>query len=598
MRQEQNQRRGGRIIPALVVGGGAYYAYDFAGPLFLGGQVNMLAAAAALVLAVAALSFLSSIFFLLGEAAHRWRALTPTGRKGTSGWVRSLREIKHELIAEGTGPYWGVLNGKPIFSDFSSSALILGPSGVGKGVKLVIMMILCIRESKVIIDFKSELIVMLRPILEARGEIVRCIDFGNLWPDLVGPTDSYNYLNILADDFNREGGLYDITDNADEMAQQLLPAAADDKRHQNSYFDIGSVDLLAWAFQYIVLVLGYTGTLGDVLDLLFSREKCLHAALWACGRLEIDDPGSGDAPAYADPMPIEESSWVHVHETDEVERYIQYFRGVSLSVAELIEATDSKSFDSFNSGARQVLKSFNTTTRVHQRTQTTTVRFSELKEGDTPVTVFILGAPNKLNAQRKPISLLQWCMFKEFKQHKSMNRRKVYMIADEATNFKILDIGTLVTWIRSTGLRLIIVIQALKAFTKTYSDEDLEILMSETEIKIFPPGQTELRTRELVEKLLGEQSIIARNNKGDREKSFSGLTGYDYQEEGRPLMNADEIRRTGKGILFLRKNKPIPVDLPKVSGIEPYRRILGINPYFGKPFLTKVVLRLRRKDVP
>jgi hypothetical protein len=119
-------------------------------------------------------------------------------------------------------------------------------------------------------------------------------------------------------------------------------------------------------------------------------------------------------------------------------------------------------------------------------------------------------------------------------------------------------------------------------------------LLSETEIKQFLRGQREPETLAMIEKMLGEQSLIAEGYSENKETPDYWISGTDYREEGRVLMTADEIRRTDKAILFIRRNKPMQTDLPPIAAIAPFRDIIDINPYHGKPFLRPVVLTLRR----
>lgn len=88
---------------------------------------------------------------------------------------------------------------------------------------------------------------------------------------------------------------------------------------------------------------------------------------------------------------------------------------------------------------------------------------------------------------------------------------------------------------------------------------------------------------------------MAQGHSGTRERGF-GVDGTNYQEDGRPLMTADEIRRTDKTILIIRNNRPLLVDLPPIAAITPFRRQIAINPFHGKRFLMPVKLRIRRRE--
>jgi hypothetical protein len=63
-------------------------------------------------------------------------------------------------------------------------------------------------------------------------------------------------------------------------------------------------------------------------------------------------------------------------------------------------------------------------------------------------------------------------------------------------------------------------------------------------------------------------------------------------------MTADEIRRTDKAILFIRGNRPVLTDLPPIAAIHPWRKQIGNNPFYGKPFLLPIKLRIGSRKPP
>ena len=293
-------------------------------------------------------------------------------------------------------------------------------------------------------------------------------------------------------------------------------------------------------------------------------------------------------------MPLHESPWVSLHDPEDVENYTTQYRAQAAGIADLLGTEDSRTADSFITGAQQALARFNISTRAHKKTKRSTFRFTEQKEGDQSTAVFIVADASRINAQKQILGLIQWCMMQELKRHDN-KERPVYLLADEATNFKLHDLGSLLTWGRGYGLRLHLFLQSFSAFRQVYGRDTLNILLSETEIKQFLPGQREPETLDLIEKVLGQQSIIAESRSGQRDRAF-GVDGTNYREDGKPLMTADELRRTDKAILIIRKNRPMLTDLPVIAAIAPFREMIGINPFHGKPFLKPVKLRIRRRD--
>lgn len=295
-------------------------------------------------------------------------------------------------------------------------------------------------------------------------------------------------------------------------------------------------------------------------------------------------------------MSIEESPWIDKHSPEDVENYIKYFRGLATSVTDLLDDGDARNYGPFLSGAQQAVERYNITTRAHKMTKRTTFRFSELKDGDQPVTIFIIPDVSRLKAQKPLMELLQYCMFQEIKRHKNKHVL-VHYIGDEANNQNIRNLDELMTWGRSYGLRFQLYIQNYIAFKKMYGSEALATLKSECEITLYLPNQREPETLASIEKTLGNQSIVAQGRNGNNETLHYRIGGYDYREDAQALMTGDEIRRTDKAILIIRRNKPMLVELPPIAAIHPFRDMIDVNPFHGKPWFLPIRLRLDR-DTP
>jgi hypothetical protein len=96
--------------------------------------------------------------------------------------------------------------------------------------------------------------------------------------------------------------------------------------------------------------------------------------------------------------------------------------------------------------------------------------------------------------------------------------------------------------------------------------------------------------------LLGNQSVIVKSHNARREAEGFGINGGSYSEIERPLMTADEIRRSDKTLTFIRNNKPLKHELPSIAAIAPWRKQIGDNPMYRKRYLLPVVLRIKGRD--
>lgn len=591
------QKAGGRLSAAFLLGGASWYALRHTGPLYVGDDVNILTAAAWGFVAFSGAVIASDAFKAIAGALQWIDANTPKGRKATSRFVKSLREVRDDLLPDVPGPFWGAFaetsfflkRRKPVVADFKSNALVVGTTGSGKGITLVQPNALAIAESKVIVDLKIENAAILANALRERGEEVFIINLGDVFSEIIGESDHYNFLALIIGNFYRRGSLMDVDNDCFELTSQLVLGQKKGKqKSEDMYWDNGGQDFLSWAIQFTVLSFDETASLGDVGDIISDRDEMLKSAQWAAGKLPQKEPKGTFAA-----MPFEKMDWLDLHDTADVESYIRYFRKLSAKVAGLLENRESKSADVFLTIAQNALGRFNIATRAHRKTNSSTFNFGMLKEGK-PKTVFLGVDASRLAAQTPVISLLQHCMLTELKRHPD-KKRSVYILADEATNFKIEGLGdSLLTWSRGFGIRFVIFIQNLAAFRDTYGKEAEKTLLSETEIKIFLPGQREQDTIKLIQSMMGDRAWIERSRRGNREKSYFSVDGIDYREDHAPLMTEDEIKRTDKSIFFLRRNRPMLIEPVSIAEIEPYRSEIDVNPFHGQPFLLPVKLRLGR----
>ena len=125
--------RGSRLLPALLLGGTAYWVMEQSGPIITGSEINPVSAPTGFVFVTCCAVILTDAVRLAGDLLDWIKARTPRGNKGTARWARSLRELGDDYKRKGWGPYWGVFKGREIISEYSSNALTLGPCRDGQG---------------------------------------------------------------------------------------------------------------------------------------------------------------------------------------------------------------------------------------------------------------------------------------------------------------------------------------------------------------------------------------------------------------------------------------------------------------------------------
>lgn len=576
MRQSPN------IFALMIFLGLFLYIAQFTSPLWVLGELQWL------TLGLYFLIFLVgnelTIIILNGLAAYcEWlSAHQTTGRSGTARFAK-VRDIKPYLSQALSVPFWGRLadrSKKLLRIPYVSNALTVAPAGSGKGIYSVVNNIIAIRDSKVIPDFKGELSVMLAELLRKRGEAVHILNPPELFKALLGESACYNPLDMITDELHRAGGLLDIVNRLREISAQLLPEPSG-KVSENKYFRDGSRNLIGMGIIIQCMIEEYYANLGTVSLLLEDRTQLEHHLRWISG---VDLEGK---PLPEGPMPIEQTAWAANHHEADVRAFAVTIRARAANILKMMCGNDGRTFESFISGAQQALAPYNFG-RLSAVTSRSSFSMNDLKEGNA-TTIFLLVDSSEMEAYAPYVALMQWCIFTAIKRHPNKSR-PVYAILDEANNYKINKLDQLLTWGRGYGLRIHIIIQGLMDFKKVYGEDALETLLAETEVKQFLPGQRSPKTLAIIEKLLGEQSVIASSFASHEP---TGGKRESTSEAARPLLKSDEIRRSKKGILIVEKALPVLFEPISYAEIDPWRKQVGVNPFHNKPFLKKVKVRFK-----
>ncbi len=524
------------------------------------------------------LNFVVALLRRVAGIADWMQARTPTGLRGTSAWAKDKDLIPH-LTSRRKGLFWGVLakTQTPLFFNFVSNSMIIAASGSGKGICFVVNAIMAIRDSKFIVDFKGELYVMLADALRKKGQDVYILNPGHVFGEKDQEFDTYNPLDIIVDSLHTEGGLRDIPDDLRELSFQIYEEPESSKS-EDGYFRSGSRDDIQTAIIIFAIVDEYDATFESVSGLLNDPEEYDRHLAWILG---IDEKGV-IVPGSA--MDISQASWASIHDLEDVKDFAKWLKKRAKTHYDLRHG-EGRAYESFITGARQNAAPFDFG-RLAPAMRRSTFSMNVLKDKKS-ATVFVVSDASRPETYKAYVGLIQWCALAAMKRH-SKKSKAVYFICDEATNYLIHGLGSLLTWGRSYGIRLTLIFQSMSAFETAYSRKVLNTLMSETEIKFFLPGQREPDTLSAVSKMLGEESVMSSST--TQRNLDSGLSS-SISEQGKPLKTPNQIRESNHGYLIVRNSKPMEVEPVSYAEISPWRRQVRNNPFFGKRFKKPVKLR-------
>lgn len=581
---------------AAVVGGISYVGYRYLGhpPVFGGSGIDLLAGLAVFGMGMSALVFAADTLKVVANICQRMKATMPTGAKGSARLVKSYRELAPELAKKNEPALWlGAFQGRSLRATIQVAAYIVGSAGSGKSSASFIPCIISLfGASMAFVDFKSDVTPMLARFIRQCGGKLIPINMGGLNSDLVGPTQYYNPLINIVELFTTKNGLELIVDAVKELCHRLEP---DREAESADTFWIKSNRRWGGAcIQFLIVLEGHEATLGGVLQLLNDRPRLLQITRYFAGRLEVNaefTAGANSAPRF------EELKWAAsgLHAPEEVAEYADFLRGLASSLCDVLEAPDSRLADSILAGSQEMLSGFEITTRAHKITSKTTVRFNELKaenlndpSGASWVAFSFMFNPDLATTQAKLFSILSYAMLWELKHHPNKDKN-VWFLVDEATNAPLVKVDELLTWGRAYGLRMVFWFQNLARWKKAYGATALDVLESEAEIALIMPATRNRETLERVSKAMGQQSIMQSHYRNNPQAGPYGTELSDYREEGKPVFDPDELRRTKKGALVLRDKPWALIDLYSFAELHPWRSHVDGSPNHGfKPYLKPI----------
>ncbi|MGB6229105.1 MAG: type IV secretory system conjugative DNA transfer family protein [Litorimonas sp.] len=593
------------LIRSALVCGASLWALQALDPIYVY-SFDLVTLGAVGAMIVCAPRLAAAALRWLAKCADEAAANIPDYIKGTARWGRKLSELgprvlKPSLFKTGHGAFFGCLKKrgffglgrKPIVMELPAVTAVVGSTGSGKGILHQLINVLSVPGPKFIVDFDGTDTVMLANALRRKGERVAILNLGDRYHEQLGESDLFNPLDHIIDSFERaDHGILDVIEDTVELANAILPESTGKDSENGSYFRDGSRDLLVLAILITVLVENRHATLDKVLSLLSDTDLFLKNLEWVCGEL-VKETGE---PAGID---LTMAEWAKVQDAEDLKNFGIELANLARATKSILTAPDNRNYLSFLTGALQKLRAFNPATRASRKLQGSTFKFSDQKDAGPDLTVFIVLDSTKQNVQNRIMSLIMSIAQKEWVRHSDTAGKTITLFLNEINNWEYPDLRRALSWIRKFKLRCILYLQNFSNFDLCYGGGASEVLKSEAEIMLFlPEGLREPEILDFLESRLGNQSIIVRGESGHRTgPTGSGLDGYNYTEETKPLLTKDQVRRSSdRGILLVGNKPPFRPYLTRISQIVRFRRSLAKNPLYGKPFIEPMKLWLLRYE--
>lgn len=493
---------------------------------------------AAILALVGCLRMLPAVVPKLGNLLRLLRALRRDDTtRGSAGWLseREARAARLHRRRRGSRLI-GLMGRTPLWLDTETAHLILGPAGSQKSTSAILNILAGCADSALINDVKGELF--------EQTATLRALLFGHR-AIKIDPKDPAGSAKINPLDFiiaHIEAGSPEALTLVRGMVLQLYPEPSGDS-DANKFFRDGTRLLLVSVILAVAVVLPPEHrTLATVYRALGDMDV-LHDLLTAAMKSEALGGEVADM-------------------------------ATSTHASAFGEDGAAKTFEQFRIGAVQAMEAFGPGNYLAAITSETTFSFADLKSEKLSV-YLIIDFANK-DVLGKFSGLMQWLA--AYQLVGVGNTKPVLFVLDEFCNTPLYVLPTILTLLRTYGVKCILATQDLDDIVRVYSKHALETVLSETDIKQFLGGIRSQTTLEYLSKYLGEYS----------ETTPSYSLGRDGVQESlartnRRLMTEDELRRLPDGAQIVLKGNHKPALLRRIQifAVSPWRRQIGTNSLYG-----------------
>lgn len=527
----------------ILASGFAYGAYYFWPGAYSPGWQKILAGGLGLMAVLQAIAAFSVAWGYYRDFTRYLRAIGRDTSHGSAGFLSEKEARRSGLHKRYEGSrFIGVIGKTALWLYTETHTLILGPAGSAKSSAAFMNLLAGNSESGIVIDIKRE-------FRETTAEMRRK-KFKHRIVTLDPVSDETDYVNPLdyIFEFLQQNSPAALS-LARGLVLQLYPEPAEEGA--NRFFRDGTRLQLVTIILAVVAVCppehrNLTTAYRALINESFLNELLMQATI--CKLLEREI----------------------AHMADDLHRMAFGDSGAS------------KTYEQFRIGAMQALEAFGPGNFLAKITSKTTFSFADLKR--EKVTAYITVDFANKDVLGKWAGLMLWLATDQLVR--ANNNTPVIIYHDECCNSPLYNLPTVLTLLRSYGVKYVAATQDLDDFVRVYGKHALETILSETDIKQFLGGIRSQTTLDYLSKYLGEYTVHSASYAFD-----DGGVKESTSRSGRALQTSDEIRRLRKDaqIVIYGNFKPILARKVQVFAAEPWRNEIAPNTmYSTKRYLKPV----------
>ena len=482
-----------------------------------------------------------------------------TESQGSARWA-TMKELREKLLIEKnpTGIVLGqtedakaktdeteagfkiIQPGSRLISDDSSyHAVVMGATGSGKGVGVIMPTLFTWKESVIVVDPKGESYDICGGF---RSEFSETYYFNPV--DKSGRSCRINPLDFIPRD---EDAVSEITN----LAIMIHP----DRSKEQPYWD----DVPRMIEEMLlghVLIKGSSHSIPEAADIVSLAQDSWQVVFQNILESYKTEPIEKDDPLY--PLSLRVTSYA--------KQFQDLASGEQSDQMDTHMTTVRKDFSIYSSpDAAAVMKYSDFSIR-------------DIVDGERPLSLFLCVPVKDLERIMPMFKMIYTLVLKSLLGLQQKHRHKLLLLLDEFSQFKKFEVvAEQIPFVRSFGIRIMAFIQSVSQLNEYYGSDGAKALLDNFQIKVFLKASAP-ETCEYFEKMLGRKTYIKKSASMSSGRKSIGVDNIteSSSEMGRSLLTAEEIMNLpGYDELIFRPN------------IHPYRA--KKIQYFSDPRFKKLM---------
>jgi type IV secretion system protein VirD4 len=168
---------------------------------------------------------------------------------------------------------------------------------------------------------------------------------------------------------------------------------------------------------------------------------------------------------------------------------------------------------------------------------------NDIMDSEKPISIYMCIPVKQIERIMPMFKLIYSLILKSFLGRDQKHKHKLLMLLDEFSQFKKFEtIAEQIPFVRSYGIKIMAFIQSISQLNEYYGADGAKALMDNFQLKVYLRA-TSPETTEYFERQLGKETLLMKKTSFSHNRKSQGVESYSEStsEQGRSLLTAEEI---------------------------------------------------------